>query len=251
MGEKNRMPKPRLLVILPVYNEEAALRSVLEEWLAELRLVLHEESFVFTAWDDGSQDGSVSILEECAARNPELKVLRKSNSGHGQTCMMGYGMAAESDAEWILQIDSDGQCDPRFFQKLWALRDQADAVFGFRKIRQDGLTRNLISRILSVAVFLCTGTWVRDPNVPYRMVRTRLLKMVLPLVPGNAHLVNVFLSVLLERSAGIRWVDIAFRARSGGYSSVKGFSFVRQGIRLMGDLRAFQNARKAAIRNDR
>ena len=48
MGEKNRMPKPRLWVILPVYNEEAALGS----WrLAELRLVLHDESFAVAAWD--------------------------------------------------------------------------------------------------------------------------------------------------------------------------------------------------------
>ena len=59
-------------------------------------------------------------------------------------------MAAESDAEWILQIDSDGQCDPRFFQKFWALRDQADAVFGFRRIRQDGLERGTYFSVLSL-----------------------------------------------------------------------------------------------------
>lgn len=76
-------------------------------------------------------------------------------------------------------------------------------------------------------------------------MRTGLLKRMLPLVPGDVKLANVFLSVLLERDARIRWIDIAFRVRSGGVSSVNGMSFVREGLRLMRELRTFKNARKA------
>lgn len=234
---------------MPVYNEEANLRSVLEEWLAELRLVLHGDPFVFVVLDDGSQDKSPGILRECAAGSPELRVINKKNSGHGQTCMMGYHMAAESGTEWVLQIDSDGQCDPHFFRQLWEVREQAESVFGFRKIRRDGLLRKLVSRVLSLAVFLCTGTWIRDPNSPYRLMRAGSLKAVLPLVPKGVNLSNVFISILLERTAGIRWLDISFRARSGGASSIKGFNFIREGLRLISELWTFQNIRKAEIQN--
>ncbi len=234
---------------MPVYNEESALRSVLEEWLAELRVVLQGVPFVFAALDDGSRDQSLSILKECAGANPELRIISKTNSGHGQTCMMGYRMAAEAGSEWILQIDSDGQCDPRFFRELWALKDHADAVFGFRRTRRDGVSRKYISRILAIAVLIRTGTWVRDPNSPYRLMCAGFLKKLLPLVPGDVKLANVFLSVLLKRAARVRWVDIAFRARSGGISSVNGLSFVKEGLRLMRELRTFKNARKAGKQN--
>ncbi len=50
------------------------------------------------------------------------------------------------------QVDSDGQCDPRFFAAFWDGRDQADAIFGLRKTRDDGLSRVLISELCRIAI---------------------------------------------------------------------------------------------------
>ena len=47
---------------------------------------------------------------------------------------------------YVFQIDSDGQCDPRYFASLWRLREQFTVVYGVRTTRDDGLARVLISR---------------------------------------------------------------------------------------------------------
>jgi glycosyltransferase involved in cell wall biosynthesis len=164
-------------------------------------------------------------------------VVDKPNSGHGQTCLLGYRTALQAGARWILQIDSDGQCDPAFFGRFWSLRRDHPFVFGFRKKRLDGATRSLISRAVSLTVYLAFGVWVRDANVPYRLMRAEELAKVIPGEDVGIHLANVYLSALIQRSCPIRWVPIHFLNRIGGTPSVKALAFVRHGVRLFRELR--------------
>ena len=104
----------KLWVVMPAYNEEACVRHVVEEWLRTLKQ--NYPDFIFLALNDGSKDSTFSILNSIAIEEKDLRVINKLNSGHGQTCLEGYGIALEEAAEWILQIDSDGQCDPVYFE---------------------------------------------------------------------------------------------------------------------------------------
>lgn len=69
---------PVLSVVMPVYDVAAylpeCLDSVLGQTLTELEVI---------AVDDGSSDGSLAVLEEYAARDPRLRVLRQPNAGQG------------------------------------------------------------------------------------------------------------------------------------------------------------------------
>lgn len=197
------MSHAKLWIIMPVFNEERGLESVLSEWVRNLHKIIHKSSFIFLTLNDGSTDGSLAKLKSLSSHFPEIRVTDKVNSGHGQTCVTGYRMAVSAGAEWILQIDSDGQCDPRYFARLWARRNEAGAVFGFRKVRSDGIARLLISRMLSLVIFLRTGIWIRDPNVPYRLIRTDVLRPLLPHIPRDFYLANILLSILLERCTSI------------------------------------------------
>src|SRR5262249_50681905 len=157
-----------LWLVVPVYNEEQSLRSMINEWMPAVRAVAPD--FVFCALNDGSRDSSLEVLREMKKEHPELRVVDKSNSGHGQTCVHGYRLAEAEGAQWILQIDSDGQCDPEFFSRFWEARKHHPVIYGFRAQRDDGLKRYFISRIVSVATYVGTGIWVRDANVPYRLM---------------------------------------------------------------------------------
>jgi dolichol-phosphate mannosyltransferase len=94
-------------------------------------------------------------------------VIQRANKGHGQTCLEGYRMACERGIPWVLQIDSDGQCDPAYFKEFWARRDQADCVFGVRVQRDDGTARMLTSKICKLGSSILGGRDMVDPNVPY------------------------------------------------------------------------------------
>lgn len=225
-----------LWVVMPVYNEQDCLETVLGEWIPELRK--HCSTFTFVALNDGSKDGSLALLQRLSQKYPELKVVDKANSGHGQSCIHGYKLAIENKAEWVFQMDSDGQCDPSFFGQIANAASNNKVVYGYRKSRDDGFRRMVISRIVSLFVLLSAGVWVRDGNVPYRLMHISSLQNIVSKVPSDFHLANILITVLQKKSFGIHWEDIHFRNRIGGVASVKAYSFAKHGFKLFRQLRS-------------
>jgi dolichol-phosphate mannosyltransferase len=220
---------------MPVYNEQDCIEQVTIEWLSALRT--HTQGFVLCVLNDGSKDNTAAILAQLAADNKELKIINKPNTGHGQTCVLGYKTAIENGAQWVMQIDSDGQCDPKFLPEFITLSAKHPLIYGYRKTRDDGGQRWLVSRVVSVFVYAATGVWVADANVPYRLMRSDALQNVLPHIPPNFYLANILVAVLQKRQQGIKWVNIHFRQRMGGVPSVKTFTFAKHGFKLYKQLR--------------
>ena len=226
---------PSLCVVMPVFNEEAAVEQVFAEWLPALRRLGVE--FRVLAVNDGSTDSTPELLRALAGANPELVVHDRPNAGHGQSCAHGYRIALQMGADWILQLDSDGQCDARFLPALWQASASHPVVFGHRLRRDDGWARWCISRSVSLVGLLAAGTWVADANVPYRLMRRDALERALADLPADFRLVNVLLALRLQRGGGIRWIPIRFRRRFGGSPSLAASAFARQGLLLFRQLR--------------
>ena len=229
-----------LAVIIPTYNEEENIGAVLDEWLGVLRTL--SDRFLILVINDGSRDRTASIVETIAAQNPEVILWKKENHGHGITCRMGYEQALAIGAPWIFQIDSDGQCDSRFFPELWANRETADVLYGIRVSRDDGILRTLTSWFCCWGTFLWTGRYLRDPNVPYRLMRCDALARALKRIPDDFHLYNVALTLALKRDSALRWQyrSIHFRNRPQGISSTNIPAVVRSGLRMLADLKRVQ-----------
>ena len=205
-----------LWVVAPVYNEAGAVGGVVEEWIPVLEHCGVE--FTVCLIDDGSTDDTPAVIRGLARKHRQIEVITKANTGHGRTCLHGYRLAVEHGARWVLQIDSDGQCDASYFPAFWRLREECPLVFGFRRTRQDGWWRRQISRLTALGVFTATGIWVRDPNVPYRLMRTAAIRNVIAETPDDVDLVNVYAAAALQAQVGIRWVEIGFRRRAAGVS---------------------------------
>jgi dolichol-phosphate mannosyltransferase len=225
--------KPVLALVMPVFNEQASVRKVVLEWFQELEN--WTEDFVFWAIDDGSTDNTSLILERLREQlGPRLEVIQRANKGHGQTCLEGYRMACERGIPWVLQIDSDGQCDPQYFFRLWRLREKADVIYGYRFRRDDGWRRGLASVVLKCVLLLVARTYCIDANVPYRLMRTKNLDSVLATIPAHFFLSNVALAVQLRRN---HWteasVPIRFRERYGGEPSVTLGKFGEKALELI------------------
>src|SRR4030095_4342723 len=165
----------------------------------------------------------------------QLVVLDKVNSGHGRTCRLGYETALQQGAPWIFQIDSDGQCDPTFFPLFWSKRNQADCIFGLRVTREDGTVRKLIMIACRFLTAIVTGRDLKDPNVPYRLIRRGALEQALQRIPKEFDMQNMALTLALKRNSTLRWayVPIRFRARQAGTNSINLAKITRMGWQML------------------
>ena len=229
---------PDLMVVMPAYNERESVRKVVLEWFAELEC--WTERFVFLAIDDGSSDDTYDALARLRGRlGPRFELLRHANRGHGQSCLAGYRMACDRGIPWVLQIDSDGQCDPQFFHRFWRDRSRYEVIYGYRWRRDDGVRRMIASMVLKATLAVSCQTWCRDANVPYRLLQTRRLPAVLDTIPPEFVLANVALAVQLRRQGWSEGcVPILFRDRYAGTPSVRLGQFGGKARQLVRQLRA-------------
>jgi glycosyltransferase involved in cell wall biosynthesis len=235
------MRHAELITIMPVFNEADCISAVITEWLHALSRERIKHCLI--AINDGSTDATFSILQNLQSQFPEeLIVLNKSNSGHGQTCRFGYEFALEQGAQWILQIDSDGQCDSSFFSQFMAKRSRADCVFGVRIERDDGVMRRLISELSRLLIAVVAGQNLRDPNVPYRLIKSDTLGKALSRIPKEFDLQNVAMAVVLKRSRDVRWafVPIRFRAPSHPQGRMTFVRILRMGLRMLMQMRTIK-----------
>lgn len=231
--------KPELMLVMPVYNEQASVRKVVMEWFQEVEN--WTENFVFLAINDGSTDNSLQTLQRLREQlGDRLEIADQPNQGHGQSCLNAYRAACDRNVPFVFQIDSDGQCDPQYFFKFWRLRDTHDVIYGSRKRRDDGLRRTLASHVLRLTLLFLTGENCVDANVPYRLMRTEGLREKVDRIPKEFFLANVALAVLLRRDR--RWrhatVPIHFRERYGGEPSVRLGKFGEKAQELSRQLRS-------------
>ncbi|MFZ4778532.1 MAG: glycosyltransferase family 2 protein [Terrimicrobiaceae bacterium] len=227
-----------LAIVIPIYNEAANIKQVVSDWEEELdKLSL---DFQFLLLNDGSRDETVRVLGELEAANPRrFVIVEKMNSGHGRTCRLGYAAAvAAPSVEWILQIDSDGQCDPAYFKEFWEKRENADCVFGRRVQRDDGTARMLTSKICKIGATMLGGRDMVDPNVPYRLMRQRALAAALQRIPASFDIHNVAITFILKQNPSLRWeyVPIRFRDRQGGSNSINLLNVAHLGTSMLFDL---------------
>lgn len=228
---------PELVVIIPVYNEQDSIQKVIHEWMAELEKWCPH--FVVLALNDGSLDNSLGILHQLRTQyETRLIVVTRPNRGHGQTCLEGYAHALALGARFILQIDSDWQCDPRYFHSFWHIRHQALVISGVRTTRDDGWKRSVITKTLRLMLLLAFRVDCPDANVPYRLMQAEAIQGVIRQIPGDFHLANVALAILLRRKKSVThtFIPIGFRQRYGGEPSVKLPLFGRKAIELYRDI---------------
>jgi glycosyltransferase involved in cell wall biosynthesis len=220
-----------LSVVMPVYNEVAAVGAVVASWTAVLeRLGIDYELLVY---DDGSTDGTGAALDVLAAAHARLRVTHHANRGHGPSIMRGY---AEATGRWVFQTDSDDEIPAGAFADLWARRHDADVVIGVRTGRQADAARRTLTWGAATAVRWLYGRGVTDVNAPFRLMRGDALARLVPRVPATAFAPNVILSGLFARDR-LRCVEVPVPAtpRRTGRTSLIGWKVWKAAARAARD----------------
>jgi glycosyltransferase involved in cell wall biosynthesis len=206
-----------LSVVIPIKDECENLRPLYDRLHSALdplcsgdrpRLGDYEILFV----EDGSKDDSFAVLQELAAKDPRVKVVRLRRN-FGQTPALRAGIDWSS-GDILVTMDGDLQNDPADIPLLLDRLDEGhDAVFGLRANRQDHfLIRKLPSFIGNWLIRSVTGVHIRDMGCTLRALR-RDLAEALPLY-GEMHR---FIPVLAQmHGACIIQIPVRHHARVAG-----------------------------------
>ena len=220
-------------VVIPVFNEEKLIGECINEWLNVLDSVnLNYEILII---DDGSSDATISIVERYRD-NQNIQLIIKQNEGHGPTILAGYKRAV-GIAEWVFQADSDNEINPNQFSALWSRRQGQDAVIAWRQGRDQTTVRRLVTffaRVTTKVLFRCH---LRDVNIPFRLIRSETLTILLEKIPSDTFAPNIALSGALSlMNYQVEECPVVFNERIVGESSLSNLGAVRKGGRALLEL---------------
>ena len=205
----------KVLLIIPAYNEEESLRSLIEE----IKAVCPEVDYLVV--NDCSSDDTERLLEELGANYISLPC----NMGIGGAVQSGYRYAAQNGYDIAIQIDGDGQHDVRFVKDMVKLIEdkQADVVIGSRFIDKEGFqssqARRIGIRILSMLIRLMCGAMVKDVTSGFRAVNRRFIELFAENYPDDYPEPEVIVTAKLY-GAVINEVPVVMRERTTGKSSI-------------------------------
>ncbi len=212
-------PDIDLSLVVPVYNEQDGVATLLSDWAEELRGLSLE--FEIRAYDDGSTDETAAVLEAAARELPQLVVNRHSNLGHGPTILRGY---REARGRWVAQFDSDGDIPAEALRTMWRSRSDGAMVLGQRVGRKQSLARRLISSGSRFAVARLFGGFeagsTLDVNTPCRLMPRPLLDELLEELSDDLFAPNIALTGLALRRGAVVQVDVPFVGRQWGRDSL-------------------------------
>jgi glycosyltransferase involved in cell wall biosynthesis len=152
-----------LSVTMPVYNEQAAIESVVRDHVAVLeRLANVLPDWEIVCVDDGSKDRTPEILRDLQKQVPRLRVVRQENQGIFGAISRGY---QESRGSHIFATGSDGQWPAENLESLLKpALSGADLVIGVRSNKRAVYTpaRRLISSAFNLLPRVLFGARVED-----------------------------------------------------------------------------------------
>jgi dolichol-phosphate mannosyltransferase len=168
--------RPEVSVFLPVYNEEPNLLPLHAKLDEALKALGRSAEIIYV--DDGSSDGSLSVLRQIAQLDNRVRVVALKRN-YGQTAAMAAGIdAAKGDV--LIPMDADLQNDPADIVRLLNKMDEGyDVVSGWRKNRQDTLvTRKIPSMIANRLISWIGGVPLHDYGCSLKAYRRESLEDV-------------------------------------------------------------------------
>ncbi len=162
-----------LSVMMPIYNEERTLQTILDHVLAR------PEVGEVVAVDDGSKDASWEILQAVAARDPRLRPLKQErNMGKGAALRRAV---SELRQPFALVQDADLEYDPRDYPLLVEplVEGRVDVVYGVRGFGgQSAYSFWFVmgNRAVTLATNILFDCYIRDMETGYKVLRSDLWK---------------------------------------------------------------------------
>jgi glycosyltransferase involved in cell wall biosynthesis len=217
-----RARSPRVLVVVPTYNEAATLERVVEATLAA------RADLDVLVVDDGSPDGTGALADRLARSQPRVSVLhRERKAGLGPAYLAGFGWGLARGYDALCEMDADLSHDPADLDRLVQALAGGDVAIGSRYVPGGAVVdwapgRLRLSQAGNRYVRTMTGLPVADATSGFRAYRRCVLEALeLHSVASDGYAFQLEMALRAWR-AGFRLVElpITFTERREGASKI-------------------------------
>ena len=217
----------KVLVVIPAYNEEANIETVVEE------LVSKCPDLDYIVVNDGSRDQTAKICREKGYNLLDLPV----NLGLAGCFQAGMKYAWNKGYGYAIQFDGDGQHDAAYLERMAQelAETESDMVIGSRFIEKEGFQSSGLRRIgiryFSVLIWMLTGRKVTDPTSGMRMVNRDVMQIYAGSYPKDYPEPESVMAVL-RMGKKVTEIPVVMKERREGISSIGGFRSVYYMIKV-------------------
>lgn len=166
----------KLSIVIPLLNEAESLPE-LHSWIYDV-LTKNNLSYELILIDDGSTDTSWNIIEELALKDKNIKALKfQKNYGKSAAFQKGFELA---NGKVVITMDADLQDSPEEIPELYRMivEDNFDLVSGWKKNRQDPLSKTLPTKLYNWAARRITGIHLHDFNCGLKAYKLSVVKSI-------------------------------------------------------------------------
>lgn len=196
------MFKGRLSVFFPTYNEEENITQTVTKAVDVLKKLRITWEIIVV--DDGSKDQTPQIADRLAKAILGVRVIHQANGGYGKALRTGFDHAKY---DWIVYTDADGQFDFTEVDKFLEQTDKADVIYGYRIKRQDPPQRLLFAKGWAISVWLFFGLWLKDIDCGFKMLSSKAVKEISPLISTRGGMINAEIAIKSKR-AGLKIAQV-------------------------------------------
>ncbi len=164
-------------VIVPLLNEAESLPE-LAAWIERV-MAEHNFTYEIIMVDDGSTDGSWSVIQELHAQNPAVKGI-KFRRNYGKSAALNTAFEA-CQGDVVITMDADLQDSPDEIPELYRMitEDDYDLVSGWKKVRYDSkLTKNIPSKFFNWTTRRKSGIQLHDFNCGLKAYKKDVVKSI-------------------------------------------------------------------------
>jgi glycosyltransferase involved in cell wall biosynthesis len=216
---------PKVAVVIPAYNEEHNIESVLRE-IQKLQAAHPKWEILPIVVNDGSTDQTEHVLNQISEKYGARVIHLPVNLGIGRAVQSGIRFAVQWGADAALQLDGDGQHPadqiPAIIEPI--LTQTADVVVGSRYVKGAGGNvsnhfRQAGTMFFSALLKILTGVRVYDTTSGFRAFNRDSADFIARYYPDDYPEVEAYVP-LARKKFSIIEVPVSMRPRAGGHSSI-------------------------------
>lgn len=218
----------KVLVIIPAYNEEKIIKKVVEE------IRDTNSNIDIVVINDGSTDNTQIEAKKAKGEVVSLPI----NLGIGGAVQTGFKYAYQNNYDIAIQIDGDGQHDPKYIKDLLRpiLENDIDTVIGSRFINNEGYQSTFV-RKLGIKVFQTINSIlikqrITDSTSGIRAYNRKAIELLKDNYPIDYPEPEVII-LLGKRNFRIKEIPVKMRSRSEGVSSISGIKSLYYMIKVI------------------